>query len=92
MTHVHTVLALVAPQLAIDPTGAHLSDTVTKAAANLFLAMLAIRGAISVWRRRLLEVVVLGALAACAATFIYFPSFFHDLGQALVGVLSGTAG
>jgi hypothetical protein len=81
--------ALTAVLLAIDPTGQHLSDIVKTGAGNLFIAILAVLGVVTLLRRRLLALVVLAAMAALAGVFVYAPNFLHDLTNALVQVLEG---
>jgi hypothetical protein len=82
-------LLMLAPALAVDVTGQHLSDVVKTMAGNFFVAVLAILGVAQMLRRRFLAVVVLLGLAAFAAIFVYSPALVRDLSDAFVRVLEG---
>lgn len=82
-------MAAVAHVLAIDVTGQHLSDVVRTIAGNFFIAVLAVLGVLQILRQRFLRVVVLLALAAMTAIFVYSPALIRDLGDAFAKVLEG---
>jgi hypothetical protein len=74
---------------AIPVDGGNVKGWLTTVAGNIFLALVVIQGAISVWRKRLLEVLGLAALAVLCAVFVYFPDVFQGLGQSVVSVVKG---
>ncbi|HEX4213951.1 MAG TPA: hypothetical protein VIA06_11600 [Candidatus Dormibacteraeota bacterium] len=86
MTVHHTVLtflqALPTPA-SIDITGAGIADTVKTFIGNVFIAILAILGAIALFRRRMVEALELAGLAIVAGLFIYAPGLFSGLGTAV---------
>jgi hypothetical protein len=78
-----------APPPTVDLTGSHAADTAKMAIGNLFIVVLAILGAIALWRRKMLEVVGLGALAVACAVFVYFPGTIEAIASAVVKVVEG---
>ena len=94
---IHGILAMAGivlapgpnPAAMIDPTGAHAADVAKQAIANIFLAVLAVLGVVALWRRRMLELVGLVALAVVCAMFVYFPGTIQAIAAAVVKVLEG---
>jgi hypothetical protein len=83
------VLAATSQTPPIDLTGSHVADTAKTAIGNLFIVVLAILGAIALWRRKMLEVVGLAALAVACAVFVYFPNTIQAIASAVVRVVEG---
>src|SRR5258708_39878168 len=77
----HVISVLLAAPGSIPVDGGNVRVWLTTVGGNIFLALVVIRGAVAVWRGRLLEILVLAALAALCAIFVYFPGVFQALGQ-----------
>lgn len=85
---VHLVSIVLAAD-AIPVDGGNVKAWLTTLGGNLFLAILVIRGALAIWRGRLLEIVILAALAVLCAVFVYQPDVFQAVGQSVIAVLRG---
>ena len=81
------VWVLAAAAVPID--GDNVRSWLTHLAGNIFLAIVVVRGAIAIWRARLLQVLALGALAVLCAVFVYAPDVFQGLSQSMVTMVRG---
>jgi hypothetical protein len=85
--HVVSVVLAAAGSIPVD--GGNVKTWLTTLAGNIFLALVVIRGAIAVWRGRLLQVLGLAALAVLCAVFVYAPDTFQGVAQSVVAVVKG---